>query len=103
MNQNPSPNLVEAIRLVNAIVIGRLGTWSSWLTGGHNAINRARILSYLLGVRTPQSKAGITALTEELYDQCGIPKGCPAHRDHDFTIYALGVLNNPELMKRIRP
>ena len=68
---------------------------------GNNIAERSRKMDLLKTAR--MYMASRMPLTEELYDQCGIPKGCPAHRDHDFTIYALGVLNNPELMKRIRP
>ena len=97
-NKTPSQNLIEAIKLVKQGTGEHYYMWN--LSGGGNAKLRARIMTILLGERTPQSESGINALVAELYRQCGITGFCGAHRDKNFAIYAKGVLGNPETMER---
>ena len=69
-NKTPSTDLIEAIKLVKRGTGEHFYMWN--LSGPANAKLRARIMSLLLGVKTPQSKSGINAIIAELYRQCGI-------------------------------
>jgi len=98
-NKTPSTDLIEAIRLVKHGTGEHFYMWN--LSGGSNAKLRARIMSLLLGDKTPQSKSGINALIAELYRQCGITGNCGADRDSNFAIYAKGVLGNQEILNAL--
>ena len=97
-NKNPPAHLIEAIGLVRTGTGGHFYTWN--LSGRANGGLRAKIMGLLLGIKVPQAKAGINALIDELYRQCGITGNCGADADSNFAIYAKGVLGNPEIMER---
>lgn len=56
------------------------------LAGPAKASCRAHVMSTLLGVKTPQSKAGITAIREAFYAAVGLGHDCLARQEHEFTI-----------------
>ena len=96
-NKNPSPNLIDAIRLICDYTGGHYYLWS--LTGRSQVKRRQQIMELLLGTKTPQSKCGINALIKELYAQCGVTGTCGADQRNNFITYARGVLGNPDIME----
>jgi hypothetical protein len=76
------PNVREAVRLLGEWTRGRFDIWM--LAGSHNAGNRAILLSHLLGLRQPQSKAGVNALRDSFYSALEVTGSCLAAKEDYF-------------------
>jgi hypothetical protein len=74
--------IMEAIRLLGAYTAGRFDIWM--LSGSQKASCRAHLMSTLLGVKTPQSKSGVTALREAFYRAGNITGDCLAAKEENF-------------------
>jgi hypothetical protein len=74
----------EALRLLGVYTAGRFDVWA--LAGSQRASCRAHIMSELLGVKTPQSKAGVNAIRDAFYRVAGdaITGDCIAVREDSF-------------------
>lgn len=83
--------LREAVALLGYHTNGRYDVWA--LAGPVNAKSRSRIMSALLGLKTPIAKSGITAIRAEFYRLSEITGGCDAEREDNFVEFcrSLGV------------
>ena len=78
----PTKNQIEAIRLLGTYTRGRYDFWA--LAGGQNAKRRAEVMTVFYGVRTPQSRAGVTMMREAFYEAFEILGDCQADREERF-------------------
>jgi hypothetical protein len=81
-SETHKPNLREALRLLGVYTAGRYDIYA--LAGSARAGCRAHIMSELVGAKTPQSKAGVTALRSAFYVACQVTGECEAHRERTF-------------------
>jgi hypothetical protein len=86
-----SANQTSAIQLLGKYTAGSFAIWN--LAGPRQSAQRAEIMSELKGVRTPQTKSGVTALFEAFMDvrEQNLPgqkmTGCPADRDSNLVAW----------------
>jgi hypothetical protein len=81
-------NTQEAIHWLGVYTNGHFDIWM--LAGSAKASCRAHVMSVLLGVKTPQSKAGVTALREAFYQAGNIQGDCLAAKEENFLKWVVG-------------
>ncbi len=75
-------NLTNAVKLLHILTNGRYNIWE--LAGPRNAPARAKVMSLLLGKKTPQAKSGVNAIQKEFFAQTQIGSGCLAEQEQNF-------------------
>jgi hypothetical protein len=88
-----APNLKEALTVLGTYTAGRYDVWL--LAGNSRAGCRAHVMSVLQGIRVPQSKAGVNALRDALYQAAGIEGECLAEKDDKFLQFAKQLAEHP--------
>jgi hypothetical protein len=79
-------NELEALRLLGASTRNWFQIYD--LAGPSNAVTRAKLMTMLTGVKTPQAKAGVTALSQAFVTLSGVTGSCNAAVENNFTAWA---------------
>ena len=82
----------EGVKLLNAYTAGSFDVWA--LSGRSKASCRAHVMSVLNGVKTPQSKSGVTAIRTLLMDYVKPEGDCLAIRQRNFEVYCKQLLTS---------